>query len=464
LWQQLPGCCQDKIGCPTIKGNDMNRWAVIVSGCVAGLASLAIGAEQAPPLPIELTLVDDEAIAFATFQSHNQKVVSNENGIFITYIHKSNPPDYTAQQWRLAKSNDGGRSFTTAYEATHATSAPAIETDAHGALYLGHPDFVDGNGYLVRFLNPKQELEPATAELTGGSAGKYCLLLDEPRQQLYWFAHNNTFFTVGMDGKVRSKVELLKAGPHAYLQYPHLTLDGAGQLFAAWTTSKVVSNNESVYHDVHAMKSPDGGKTWQSLESKPIELPALADDAGPATLISRTDEFDVHTWLSAFMAKDGKLHFVYWASTTPPRQWYIRYDIASGKRDIEMEQIFSHTDMKQPNDSGAFIANRKDPGARLFFVSTVDDRSRLACLASDDNGQSWHEYAAGEQTFGGRVYSIGAARDMTAAGDIIGTFTVVKGEPKTYQDDNSGSVYFFRIPTVRSSATTESDAKAGAGQ
>ena len=144
-----------------------------------------------------------------------------------------------------------------------------------------------------------------------------------------------------MDGTVRSKVELLQAGPHAYLQYPHLTLDSAGTLFAAWTTSKVVQSGESIYHDIHAMKSPDGGKTWQALDGKPIALPAVADDAGPATLISRTDEFDVHTWLSAFMAKDGKLHFVYWAKTEPERQWYVRYDIATGKREIEMEPIFS---------------------------------------------------------------------------------------------------------------------------
>jgi hypothetical protein len=438
---------------------------ICFTGFLVGFLSvpLANGAERASPLPIELTLVDDEAIAFATFQSHNQKVASNENGIFVTYIHKSNP-DYTAQQWRLSRSTDGGQSFITVYEATHATSAPAIETDGTAALYLGHPDFVDGNAYLIRLLKPAQQLVPATTELTGGAAGKYCLLLDEPRQQLYWFAHNNTFFTVGMDGKVRSKVQLLRAGPHAYLQYPHLTLDAAGQLFAAWTTSKVVANGESVYHDVHAMKSPDGGKTWQAFDGKPVELPAVADDAGPATLISSADEFDVHTWLSAFMAKGGKLHFVYWASTKPARQWYIRYDVATGKRDIEMEQIFSNAKMSQPNDSGAFVANRKEPDSRLFFVSTVDDRSRLACLVSDDNGQTWHEHAVSEKTFPGRVYSIGAARDLTPAGDIVGTFTVVKGEPKLYQDDNSGSVYFFRIPTENSSPTGASGIKAGAGQ
>ena len=36
--------------------------------------------------PIELTCVDRQATGYATFQSHNQKVLSNRRGIFMTYI------------------------------------------------------------------------------------------------------------------------------------------------------------------------------------------------------------------------------------------------------------------------------------------------------------------------------------------------------------------------------------------
>ncbi len=436
----------------------MKRWIVFVACYVLGVLCWPVltSAKELARVPVELTLIDDRAIAFATFQSHNQKVVSNEEGIFITYIHKSND-DYTAQQWRLAKSRDGGKSFTTIHEATHATSAPAMETDRQGTLYLGHPNFLNGNAYLIRIANHDDIASAATTELTGGSGGKYCLLLDEPRQQLYWFSHNNTFFTIGMDGQVRSKTQLLMAGPHAYLQYPHLTLDEDGTLFAAWTTSKVVKDNESIYHDVHAMKSPDGGEIWQALDGKPIELPAVADDTGPATLISAADEFDVHSWLSAFMAKDKKLHFVYWAKTAPERQRYVRYDAATGRRDRDAEPIFARQPQRQPNDSGVFVSSRNEADSRLYFVSTIDDRSRLACLASDDNGDSWYEFARSDRQFPGRVYSIGAARELTPGGEIVGTFTVVVGEPKTYQDDNSGSVYFFRISPVPPTSISEAD-------
>ncbi len=47
----------------------------------------AWGSDDGPGLTaIELTLVDDEATGYATFQSHNQKVVSNRNGILVTHI------------------------------------------------------------------------------------------------------------------------------------------------------------------------------------------------------------------------------------------------------------------------------------------------------------------------------------------------------------------------------------------
>ena len=65
---------------------------------VPGMARFSHGDEPAAPplMPIELTQVDDKAIAYATFQSHNQKVVSNRYGIFITYV-RSAADNYMAQ-------------------------------------------------------------------------------------------------------------------------------------------------------------------------------------------------------------------------------------------------------------------------------------------------------------------------------------------------------------------------------
>jgi cephalosporin-C deacetylase-like acetyl esterase len=430
-----------------------SAWLMAALTGFCGACAWAEAGAGPPPLTgIEISSLDDDAIAYGTFQSHNQKVVSTRHGIFATYIRKSNT-NYTAQQWRLSRTLDGGKSFTTIFEDTHATSAPALEADQAGNLFFCRPDFIDGNAYLYRLEPSRADARPRISKLPGGAAGKYCLLLDEPRRQLYWFAHNDTLHTVALDGTVRTNVTLLTAGKTAVLQYPHLTLDADGTLFAGWTTSMPTGY---LYHSVHAIKSPDGGQTWRSLEGKPLEPSIPADDSGPSTQVSKSSEFGVHSWLSAFMAKDAKLHLVYWAETKPQRQWYIRYDEATGKRELETETIFASRPREKPNDSGAFAARRTVSGSTLYFVSTIDERKRLACLASDDNGRTWYEYALSEQLFPYRVYSIGTARDLTPDGMIVGTFTDLAEKAKSYYEDHSGHVYFFRIQAGLCRARLES--------
>lgn len=429
------------------------RLTLLVAILVAARPVIADGAQPRPLVPIELVLVDGHAIAYATFQSHNQKVVSNRSGIFITYLHRSNG-DYTAQEWRLAHSTDGGQTFATLFEATNATSAPAMETNREGTLYLARPDFLDHDSYLYRFDTRGSRTTSAAptlasvSRLPGGGAGKYCLLLDEPRRQLYYFAHDGTFHVVGIDGTLRKTLGLLTAGRQAVQQYPHLALGGDGTLHAAWTTS---AHGVYLYRSIQAMRSPDGGTTWKTLAGDVLTPPIVADDTGPTARISRTDELDVHSWLSGFMARGDRLHLVYWAKTEPERQRYLRYEPRGERteKEIDIDPLFAGRSQKQANDSGALVASGGVPGSTLYFVSTIDDRRRLACLASDDNGATWHEHAISDHVFPHRLYSIGAARELTADGYIIGTFTDVVQGTETYYQDGSGRVYFFRIRAGR---------------
>src|SRR5215475_13666303 len=87
---------------------------------------------------VVITEVDPDAARLATFQSHNQKVVANAYGIFMTHIHKqqccdslnscvdappaSCPDAKFTSTWRLSRSVNGGATFTTTYEGTHGTS------------------------------------------------------------------------------------------------------------------------------------------------------------------------------------------------------------------------------------------------------------------------------------------------------------------------------------------------------
>jgi hypothetical protein len=379
---------------------------------------------------IETVCVDDHATGYGTFQSHNQKVVSNRNGLFMAHIRSRNEA-YTAQQWRLSRSTDGGKSFSTLYEATDATNPAVLETDEEDNVYLVRPDFLDNHAYLYRFRAEDQYAQPLISRIENGAAGKYCMIYDRPRQQLYYFAHNNTFHVVSLDGTVRKSLTLLQAGPDAVLQYPLLSLDRDGTLYAAWTTQ---FRDRYLYWDIHTMLSRDGGETWQKLDGTPLELPVVADQHGPADRITLEDEYEVHTWLSNFLVKDGKLHFVYLAQSQPSREHYVRYDLKTAQRDLDLWPDFRGEQISLRGLDGFFASRASQPDAPLYCV--MADQGRLACLASDDNGATWYDYAVSEKTF--TLYAIGGCREITSDGYIIGSFT----------DTSPGSdprVYFFKI-------------------
>lgn len=426
-------------------------------GCLFWLVALANGlASEAHLARIELTCVDPAATGYGTFQSHNQKVVSNRRGFFMTHIRTRNEA-YTAQQWRLSWSRDAGRSFQTVYEATHATNPPLLETDENDNLYLVRPDFADGHAYLYRFLTTNDYREPVVTRIPNGAAGKFAMVLDRSRKQLCYFAHNNTFHLIGLDGEVRLSTNLLTAGKSAILQYPLLYLapqavaavagavsaraDAQNTLHAAWTSQK---HGVYLYWDIHYLQSPDGGSTWRTMASKPVTLPVVADEAGPADRITLDDEFDVHTWLSSFLIKDGKAHFLYLAQTNPPRQHYVRYDLKTARRELDIQPEFKGQRLALRGLDGFFATRRADPRSTLYCISRDATTNRLACLASDDNGGTWHDHAVSDLVT--NPYAIGGCREVTADGWIIGSFTD-QIAPTT--DTGGGSkVHFFRLRTA----------------
>jgi hypothetical protein len=388
-------------------------------------------------LEIELTCVDPAATGYGTFQSHNQKVVANGRGIFMTHIRTRNEA-YTAQQWRLSWSRDGGRTFETLYEATHATNPPVLETDEAGNVYLIRPDFVDNHAYLYRFLAERDYRDPAITQIPNGAAGKFSMVLDQARRQLCYFAHNNTFHRIGLEGRLLSSVNLLTAGRSGILQYPSLYLDSAGTLHAAWTTQK---HGVYLYWDIHYLQSVDGGQLWRTMGGTPVSLPVVADEGGPADRITLDDEFESHTWLESFFARGGKAHFLYLAQTQPPRQHYVRYDIATARRELDIQPEFKGQELSLRNLDGFFATRAADADATIYVVSRDADASRLACLASDDNGSTWRDYAVGPEV--ANVYATGGCREITADGWIIGSFT--EQIASTLDPGGGSKVHFFRI-------------------
>ncbi|MCU0963431.1 MAG: BNR repeat-containing protein [Pirellulaceae bacterium] len=405
---------------------------------IAGTTGLCEESTERELVPILTSCVDADATGYGTFQSHNQKVVSNAHGVFLTHIRRRNEA-YDAQQWRLSRSRDGGQTFDTVFEATHATNPPALETDRDGNLYLVRPDWSDGHSYLYRFSPRDGYATPSVSAIPGTSHGKFAMELDEPRGRLYYFSANNTFSVMNLDGKVTSSIQLLSPGPHAALQYPLLHLDRDGTLYAAWTTQK---HGVYLYWDIHVMKSPDGGANWQTLVGTALVPPIVADDAGPADRVSLEDEFEVHTWLSSMLAKDGKLHFLYLAQTEEPRQHYVRYDLATGQRERDIYPRVGGKNLWMCRLDGFFAADLERPASPLYcFASTPIHSRQVACIVSRDNGDTWHDYGLSTEQFG-CLYALGGCPAVTSDGHIIGSFTDTSAGGNAM---TGVGVHFFRV-------------------
>lgn len=391
---------------------------------------------------IEVVCVDPHAHGYATFQSHNQKVVANRHGIFMTHLRSRNEA-YTAQQWRLLRSQDGGKSFATIYEATDPTNPPVIESDAAGNIYLIRPDFVDRNAYLYRFGKADDYQTPTITEIPGASAGKYAMEIDEVRRQIYFMAHNGTFNVVGFDGVVKKGGRMLAHGPDAHPQYPHLHLDEAGHLHAAWTNTK---RGGKLYWDIRHLYSTDGGTSWQSLTGQRVVPPIVCDRHGPSLQITLEDEFEASTWLANMHADRDKLHFFYVARTEPRRHHYVRFDRSSLEQDVierDVDRLKLNGRTLELIGSDGFFAGQV--GTEDLYLVGRGRKGHIVCLISRDNGTSWHDYARSIKSF--NAYSIGGFRRVTADGYIIGSFTDQKGNNGV--NDQLSQVYFLRIKAAR---------------
>ena len=333
-----------------------------------------------------------------------------------------------------------------------ATNPPAIEADAAGNLYLVRSDFVDGSASLYRFPAGGDFSQPSVSRIPGGSAGKYCMNLDEARGRLYYFTWGRSLFVLGLDGAVLERQQLTVDGDNAGPQYPLSFLDPSGALHAAWTT---LQHGVYMYWDIHYMASDDGARSWRRMDGAPLEIPVAVDDTGPTDRITLDDEFEVHTWLSNLLVKDGKAHFAYAAQAESWRQHYVHYDLATGERDVDLYPTFEGEEIRLASLDGFFASRATLPEAPLYYVSRAG--GRLGCLASDDNGETWYDYAVSEESW--NPYSIGGARELTADGAIVGTFTDFRLE----DGRDVSQVHFFRIQGGLSRARLEIDGDADGG-
>jgi len=133
------------------------------------------------------------------------------------------------------------------------------------------------------------------------------------------------------------------------------------------------------------------------MDGTALSIPTSCASNGPSTMINLADEVNLNTWLGNMHVKDGKAHFQYNTrqESTPIRQHYMRFDAATGVREID-----SYTDwgnqwgnppIQSADGDGLFASDPDDPDGPLFAVGRYAEnqwRKRLVALVSYDNGSS----------------------------------------------------------------------------
>lgn len=402
---------------------------------------------SAPPPPaaptIAITTLDNNAAFYGTYQSHNQKVVSNQNGIFMTYVHTTFNKDQfnESDTWRLARSTDGGSTFTTLKEATSGTRAPVIETDSSNNIYLIQADWLTpgSSSYFYKF-SPSNNYASPTVQTTlslGTISAKYAMEIDEARSRLYYFTLGNNFTVISFSGTIISQYQLTSndtstsstGSGQTQMHYPFLYLDENGYLYAAWTTTYCegpMGNCEikNLYWSIHFIRSRDGGTTWE----KPTGLttgvtlvhPIIADESGPSIRITLDDEFEVHTWLETFLVKSDKVHFMYYARDPKNRMHYVRYNLTTASIDLNIYPTFSGETISLATLDG--FCTTGPSTQNIYCVGKSISPYAVAVLKSGDNGVTWHDHSI-SSTQTDEIYALGGSPQVTSDGYIIGSYT-----------------------------------------
>jgi uncharacterized repeat protein (TIGR01451 family) len=445
--------------------------------------------------------VDDVPTGYGTFSSHNQKLVQNAYGLFMTYSYAADNDTSGNETWRLARSLDGGKTWATIWRGMTVTRAPILETDAHGSIYIVHSNELslgdDGAATFYRFDPEKSFSNPLMKLIPGGSAGKFTGVWDEVRQRLYYMTWdtwhfttwddagrpidkpNNNFFALDRDGNFLFQFPLTcqyvigdatssvptsgcitRSESDSFVHYPQLEIDGT-RLYAAWTTSPrqdVIDQTWQRYRAIFYIYSEDGGATWRAPGTAgALTTPIIGNEHGPARMVNLIEELSLpdssqqySLWLWNFVSKGGYLHFAYDneiyplnSTYNPPAapyvNHYMRFSAVSGARNIDVPNLRGQ--YITTNGSSGFFATGPSVNTPLFIAT--NDVDRLAILSSPDLGQSWSDVAISniKAPTDNYWYAISGNRRLTRTGDIIGHATTT---PRASVSNAMPAVHFFR--------------------
>lgn len=391
-------------------------------------------------------LIDSNTVGYSTFQSHNQKVVSNANGVFICYVKTSNVT-FTYEEWYLKKTTDGGLTFTSLYNNTSSQSAPCMETDSSNNLYLIVPTSAT-DATFYKFLASDYTTPSVTTTLVGLAQEKYTMALDETNNKIYFTSNSNKFVVLNMSGTIiTSPYTFTQGGIYAVAEYPHLQLDASGTLYCAWTTH----GGSRTYWNISWLKSTDFGVSWKKADGTALTLPIKVDTSGSCDMITRVEEVSYTTFLSSFMYANERLHAVYFMtdSTGATYQEYARINPSTGVVEIRTIQ-FLVCSPTQAGTDGFFIKPVVDgtfaSPVPIYYI-TESNRRYLVSAVSADNGNIWKKTKVLDMnpSSGWRVYSVGGFRKLVDGNTAYGVFTIQDLNTPPYYQNGSGKTYFIKL-------------------
>ena len=439
---------------------------------------------------ISLSLIDENVPGYATFAGFQNHVIENQYGIFVAYIRRATTWDQEGNPltywWRLARSVDGGLTFTTVYEEGYKnTRAPVLEDDGYGNIILIRPDFSTGQIYFYKFNASNNFHVPVLFKQISGipAQGKFVAYFDLYRRQIYYLTNNENgnkearFAVLSENGDVLknyslsnyyglANYSLTSAGCLAYLEYPQIQMDGP-TIYVSWTTQKYDDPEQTeqteqttttrLYSSIHFIKSLDGGITWEKIDGTKLSLPITPDVYGPADNLLGYNMTNWHRWLTHFLPYLGYIHFAEQDGEGSQLN-YIRFNINSNIKDVNTNvnyytQSTNHwSGSSVILDTGGFFIPSNYETNTLYYVgmdwqTTDPDTSQhqgpVGILRSKDNGQTWQDYARSVNEGPGgvnilRPYSFIGPRHVTSDASIIGFFTDAT-------DANNLKVYFFKV-------------------
>jgi len=389
---------------------------------------------------VRFTKLASNAPFFATFDSHNQRIVDDAFGVFVAHLTRMYPgPSWqlgngldTQSDWQLLRSTDAGVSFQTVYTGRAGTHvSPVLDADAAGNLYVVEQHFTALKGTsptLLRFDPAAGFRSPSQRSISGMASDKFTTVYDPVKDVFYYAAtsyepgHPARIATIPPTGPIQVSPPVVTQGSHGFLMYPLLRMDEQSNLYFAWTTQALPSIRAYLYWDIHFMMSPDQGRTWTNAKGQPLRTPVVVDGDGPTDRVTLPDETGTHPWLSSFLPKDGIVHFAYNTQEKVLRKHAKRFDTSAQRFDVDHYPTFTGNALSVSGQGGFFISRRGDRGGMVYFVGQNLRDQTVVVLASDDAGVTWFDYAVGRQRFAS-LYSVSGEREIGPSGNIYAVFT-----------------------------------------